>query len=297
MSIVGPLFDQAWVAYAMSWAGAVFDLTIVGWLLWHRTRFAAYVAVIGFHGMTGLLFHIGLFPWIMITATLLFFPPDWPRRLVRAFGERALEADSSPSRPTSRRWPRRLGITLVAGYFAVQLLVPLRRHLYPGRAAWTGEGFNFAWNVMLVEKTGRVEFIVQSRESDREWTVEPSDYLTPLQVKMMSTQPHLIQRFAHDLGRRFRDREQEEVASLRVAERPAKPAARRSYRRPDEAADQPPAQDLDPPPQAGLRPHFHGALRKPRPVAVTKASRHGAPDGAFGARRRARARGSAAPGT
>jgi hypothetical protein len=213
MSLMGLLFDQAWVAYAMSWAGAAFDLTIVGWLLWHRTRPVAYVAVVGFHGMTGWLFNIGMFPWIMITATLLFFPPDWPRRWIRAFsGGKTVASPAPRNRPGSPRWMRRLGVALVAGYFAIQLLVPLRQHLYPGRAAWTGEGFNFAWNVMLVEKTGRVEFVVASRASDRVWTVEPADYLTPLQVKMMSTQPHLIQRFAHYLGRRFRARENEDVA-------------------------------------------------------------------------------------
>jgi hypothetical protein len=226
MPLVGPLFDQAWTAYAMSWAGAVFDLTIVGWLLWSRTRSVAYIAVLGFHGMTALLFNIGMFPWIMMTATLLFFPPNWPRRLLLrlrrtlpesrfAFlsGHASLEPppEHTAHRGRSSVW-RRVGGALVAGYFAIQLLVPLRQHLYPGRAAWTGEGFNFAWNVMLVEKTGRVEFIVRSRPSGRVWTVDPADYLTPLQVKMMSTQPHLIQRFAHHVGRHFRERGHEAVA-------------------------------------------------------------------------------------
>lgn len=226
MPLVGPLFDQAWMAYAMSWAGAVFDLTIVGWLLWARTRPVAYVAVIGFHGITALLFNIGMFPWIMMTATLLFFPPDWPRQLVRrlqrVFPEKWFASfswlaslGSQPAHTTHRSrssgW-RRVGGALLVGYFAVQLLVPLRQHLYPGRAAWTGEGFNFAWNVMLVEKTGRVEFIVRSQPSGQTWTVDPGEYLTPLQVKMMSMQPHLIQRFAHHVGRRFRERGHEAVA-------------------------------------------------------------------------------------
>ncbi len=54
--LIGPLFDQLWVAYAMSWAGLLFDLT-VPFLLFHRqTRPAAYGAVLMFHGLTGLLF-------------------------------------------------------------------------------------------------------------------------------------------------------------------------------------------------------------------------------------------------
>ena len=75
----GQLFTQPWVAYAFSWFGAVYDLTIVFFLIWHRTRLAAYVTVIVFHAMTAVLFPIGMFPWIMIVATSIFFPPDWPR--------------------------------------------------------------------------------------------------------------------------------------------------------------------------------------------------------------------------
>ena len=73
--LIGPLFDQAWVGYAMSWAGMLFDLTIFIWLSLPRTRPFAYVAVVIFHSLTALLFNIGLFPWIMIGCTLVFF--DW----------------------------------------------------------------------------------------------------------------------------------------------------------------------------------------------------------------------------
>ena len=47
--LIGPLFDYAWVAYLMSWSGAIFDLTIPFWLLWRRTRPFAYMTVILFH--------------------------------------------------------------------------------------------------------------------------------------------------------------------------------------------------------------------------------------------------------
>ena len=36
--IVGTWLDEPFVAFACSWAGALFDLTIVGWLLWRRSR-------------------------------------------------------------------------------------------------------------------------------------------------------------------------------------------------------------------------------------------------------------------
>ena len=38
LPLIGTLLQEAWVAYAMSWGGAFFDLTIVGWLLWRPSR-------------------------------------------------------------------------------------------------------------------------------------------------------------------------------------------------------------------------------------------------------------------
>ena len=82
MPLAGPLLGEAWVAYAMSWSGALFDLTIVCWLLWRRTRLWAFLIVGAFHLLTWLLFpQIGVFPWLMLGGALVFFPPNWPRRL------------------------------------------------------------------------------------------------------------------------------------------------------------------------------------------------------------------------
>ena len=37
-TLIGPLLQEMWVASAMSWGAAFFDLTIAAWLLWHRSR-------------------------------------------------------------------------------------------------------------------------------------------------------------------------------------------------------------------------------------------------------------------
>ena len=67
----------------MSWGGFAFDLTIPLWLLWKRSRPLAYLAVVGFPAATGLLFNIGMFPWVMIALTPIFFDASWPRRFTR----------------------------------------------------------------------------------------------------------------------------------------------------------------------------------------------------------------------
>lgn len=196
--LLGPVFRLPWTPYAMSWAGAIFDLTAPFLLLWPRTRPLAYAAVLAFHGLTGALFPIGMFPWIMASAALIFFPPDWPRRLLHRLspGTRALEpvpkATPQPTPP--------LLLAAIALHLAIQLALPLRRLAYPGDTAWTEEGFRFAWQVMLVEKVGGVTFRVRDPATGRERRVDPEPGLTPQQAKQMAFQPDMILEVAHRLA-------------------------------------------------------------------------------------------------
>lgn len=193
--LLGPLFAKPETAFAMSWLGATYDLSIPFALSWRRTRPFAYTAVVVFHLLTARLFQIGLFPWLMMVASLLFLPPDWPRRLFPRI---------APFEPASYTLPTRTR-TLLALYAAWQLLVPLRHWLYPGNVLWSEQGYRWSWNVMLIEKTGSAEFRVVERSSGRERTVFPRSILTRAQDKMMATQPDLILQFAHELARRYGD--------------------------------------------------------------------------------------------
>ncbi len=197
--LAGPLLRQAWVAYAMSWAGAVFDLTIVGWLLWRRSRPFAYAALVVFHVMTWLLFPIGMFPWIMIAGSLVFFRPDWPHRAA-AFLRRcpaapaSVTSDAPVSGPT---WLSRAAIVALALFALVQIAMPLRHWAYPGNVRWNEEGYRFAWRVMLTEKTGHVRFRVTDVDTGEEWLAYPEAYLTALQAERMAYQPDMILATAH----------------------------------------------------------------------------------------------------
>ena len=197
LPLIGSLLDELWVAYALSWAGAAFDLTVVAWLLWGRSRPIAFVVLIAFHLITGQLFMIGVFPWMMIAAALIFFAPDWPRRLQWFRPARRPEPATAPERravadrgqPT-RRARALVLIALVA--VAVQIVVPLRHQLYPGSVRWNEEGYRFSWRVLLTEKVGSVEYRVTDSSDGRTWLVDPATYLSALQAERMTTQPDLI---------------------------------------------------------------------------------------------------------
>jgi vitamin K-dependent gamma-carboxylase len=197
LPVLGPLFALPAAPLVMSWAGFLYDLTIVVWLSWRRSRPLAYAAVVVFHVVTSMLFDIGLFPPLMIIATTVFFAPDWPRRLVGArpalspgWGARAW----SPARPAVA-----LGAALVVGYAAFHVVVPLRHLATEGDVLWDERGMRYAWKVMVRAKTGSITYRVTHKANGRAWQVSPHDYLTWRQAQEMSGQPDLIAQLARHI--------------------------------------------------------------------------------------------------
>ncbi len=208
-AIIGPFLGAPWVAYAMAWTGCLYDLTIVGWLLWKPSRPFAYAAVWVFHAFTHLFFDIGLFPIIMTAVTPLFFAPGWPRRFVRRGREAAQAAVASAARFAP---PPRAVVAAALLWCAFQGLWPLRSHVYGGDVLWHEAGMRFAWKVMLREKQGSVTYRVQVPGRARPYEVSPNRYLDWRQHSEMSGQPDLIVQLAHHVEADFRQRGHGDVA-------------------------------------------------------------------------------------
>jgi vitamin K-dependent gamma-carboxylase len=218
--VLGPYFGEEWMVYTFAYGGLLLDLFIVPLLLWRPTRPFAFAAGLAFHGTNAVLFRIGIFPWMMMAATTIFFDPDWPRRLG------LMKAAATGSRPRPRRAaaerpgavPRRPGLVVaaVAAWFAVQLLVPLRHFLYPGNVSWTEQGHRFAWHMKLRDKEARARFTVTDPADGSSWTVRPTECLTRLQSSKMSGQPDMILQFAQHVAE---DARREGHASVQVRAR------------------------------------------------------------------------------
>lgn len=206
LPFIGGLMTENWVHYAFSWSGALYDLSIPFLLLHKKTRPFAFVAVVVFHVLTRVLFNIGMFPYIMIGATLIFFSAS--------FHHTILELLSKVFRIAKSQFDN--GRALVTGYanfnathavlavfFVLQLLLPWRYLAYPGELFWTEEGYRFSWRVMLMEKSGYALFKVVNGKTGKWFYVENSDFLTPLQEKQMSFQPDFILQYAHYLKDHF----------------------------------------------------------------------------------------------
>lgn len=201
--VIGEVFQQTWVHYAFSWSGAIYDLAIPFLLLYRKTRILAFLAVIGFHLITGWIFPIGMFPYIMIVSTLIFFHHSLHHRILGGISRliRINKAIFDNARSFQFGQPV-LKRTLLIGlslFFIIQLLFPFRYVLYPGELFWTEEGYRFSWRVMLMEKAGYAQFKVLEPSTGKLFYVENSDFLTKFQEKQMATQPDFIAEFAQYL--------------------------------------------------------------------------------------------------
>lgn len=212
LPVLGALFTWPGAPLVMSWLGFLFDTTIVLWLSWRRTRPWAYAVVVAFHATTRLLFDIGMFPVLMTAFALVFFPPDWPRRLlakVTRGRDRRDQETTKEATTTDRRAPSRwqlVAIGLGALYVVVQIVLPLRCHFYGGNVLWEEQGMRFSWRVMVRAKGGATTFLVREKATGRTVHVSPRDYLTPFQENEMAGQPDLVLQLAHVVGRDFEAR-------------------------------------------------------------------------------------------
>ena len=200
--VLGAWFHEEWMVYFFVLGGMLLDLLIVPFLLWRRTRVPAFLAGTAFHLMNARLFNIGIFPWLMLGALLIFFPPDTPRRIALACGLPWAAAPSQAAEPVTAPLSRRqkLIVSLLALYMLAQILIPLRHFLYPGDVSWTGEGHRFSWRMKLREKHGKASFTVTDPQGGKSWAIDPDRYLTSEQRGKMSTNPQMILQFGHFLA-------------------------------------------------------------------------------------------------
>lgn len=195
LPLVGELLKLKSIAYLFSWFGAIYDLFIVVFLIYKRTRKIAYIFVIVFHLSTLILFNIGVFPYVMIAMTTIYFDKSFQINIVKKlkaiFNYKTNIVTTHSYRPIMKS----VVMTSILIFTIIQITIPLRFLFYKGDLFWKEEGYRFSWRVMLMEKAGTVFFTVVDKDTEDKIEIVNSDYLTPNQEKQMSTQPDLILQF------------------------------------------------------------------------------------------------------
>ncbi|MEM7601036.1 MAG: HTTM domain-containing protein [Verrucomicrobiota bacterium] len=214
-----PEIEPILAARAICWIGLIYDLSIGFLLLCRRTRVLGILLTLIFHLSNHFLFSIGIFPFMAMATTLIFFEPDWPTRLmnwirqprfakpnslwawlgaliVPIIGFSLGWADKKSGFLETRYSPSSKTLLFVCCFLLFQLTFPLRHYFIPGDANWTEEGQDFSWRMMLRAKdASHVIYHLEDpsliRSSDgrteMNWSLWPEDRPKTIFVPVEST--------------------------------------------------------------------------------------------------------------
>ncbi|MEO2031315.1 MAG: HTTM domain-containing protein [Planctomycetaceae bacterium] len=208
LPVIGPWMTSDFVVYLICWGGLVFDLLVVPALFWRPTRTIAYAAALGFHLTNVFLWDIGIFPWFMIGATLLFFPAgSFRQALFRRGTRRSGPSDSS----VAWTWRNRTTVAATGVFVTWQLLFPFRHFLYPGNVHWTNEAHHFSWHMMLRDKVAETRFVISNTHTGKRGLVRVEDILSQTQYVIMGEDADMIVEFAQFVAAGYRERDEGNV--------------------------------------------------------------------------------------
>lgn len=191
--LIGAFCDQEWFVCAFVWSGLLFDLLIVGLLLFRKTRLFGFGLCLIFHLLNASLFRIGIFPWLMIFATTIFFAPDWPRKVFSSFLPRTEKASAA----APKKSPARFALFGFLGLFVVlQMLIPLRHFLYNENTSWTERNHHFSWHMKLRGKTTAIRFYTRNPANGQWAKFKLEEHLKLHQLMRMTKDPWMIRDFA-----------------------------------------------------------------------------------------------------
>ena len=210
MPLLGPVWGHWLTAYIMAWAGMLLDLTAPFFLLFKKTRKWALGFILFFHLTNTVLFQIGIFPWLSICLSLLFFPPGDFRKWFLFFKNKIqtlqklsswwerVSPEGADSAPATDR-PQKVLMAILPLIVSVHLLLPLRHWCFRGNVAWTEEGHRYAWRMMLRSKSGYGHFLLKNNETGQTSKIMPGQYLNRRQRDKLLTHPDMIWQFAQHL--------------------------------------------------------------------------------------------------
>jgi hypothetical protein len=165
------------------------------------------------------MFNIHVFPWLMIAATTVFFPPNWPNRVLHWLSPGTKNIEPGLSLPeTACRISKPFMLVLMA-YCSFHILWPMRHFTYEGNTGWTEQGHYFSWRMMLRGKTVGLRYYLTDAETGVTQQADIRQFLNPEQQIKFAKDPVMILDLAHGLATESlrRTGKQTEVRALVLA--------------------------------------------------------------------------------
>lgn len=182
-----------WIRYLLCYIGIIFDFLITPLMLFRRTRTWGMAAACIFHLTNAVVFTIGIFPFLALSAMLFFYPPNVIRQLLRW---PALKPKANNASITI--W-KKLAVYAMGIYLLIQVLLPIRYLLFGTQPYWSEEGFRMSWRMMSRNKSGWVYFKVVNNDTHKSWIDEPETRLNYASLNSLPGFPDIIWQYAQHI--------------------------------------------------------------------------------------------------
>ncbi|MXU65349.1 HTTM domain-containing protein [Oceanomicrobium pacificus] len=208
----GFLFDHDWIIVLTCWLVVILHSFGAPLLYFRSTRLWIFLIYCVFHMTNAAVFPIGIFPWLTIAVTLIFFDPNWPGQLYRWWHSRYHDLPPLPDLSAAYVAPvKKPAIAIMIVWFAVQLALPVRAYFFPNDPGWTGDGHRFSWRMRIFNRHGKGHYVVRDAASGESWMVQPEDYLSNRQLHRVFTRPDMVRQFALHLEELWAEKGHDDV--------------------------------------------------------------------------------------
>ena len=193
------LFSQKWFYLFIAYAGILFDLLIVPFLLFKKTRTLALIASIIFHIFNSITLQIGIFPFFALTFALFFYEPETIRRLFLRKKPKLEDENLSQN-----LYGKRIVYFLMIPYLIIQIALPLRHHFIEGDVLWTEEGHRLSWRMMLRERNGYITIQIKDLKTGSVSIYNYRKNLTNKQAQNLATKPDFIWQYCQRIKEEYK---------------------------------------------------------------------------------------------
>lgn len=189
------LLQNPWVQAGILHFGLFFDMLIIPFLLWKRTRWLAVGSSVFFHIFNSIVFQIGVFPYLALSFLVFFFTTETLQK--RFLRKKTFYNLSEVVVPKYKK----LLVTSAGLFLLVMLLLPLRHWIIKDDVLWTEEGHKLSWRMMLRSRSGYAQFIIVDKNTKRRTNVNLTAYVADKQLNSLQTKPDFMWQFSQRLKR------------------------------------------------------------------------------------------------
>jgi vitamin K-dependent gamma-carboxylase len=193
------IFSKPWFYLFIAYAGIFFDLLIVPFLLFKKTRTIALLASLIFHLFNAIFLQIGIFPFFALSFSLFFYEPE---KIRNWFLKRKPKIEWS-SNSGNNLYGKKLVFYIFLPFLILQLLLPLRHYLIKGDVLWTEEGHRLSWRMMLRERSGYINIKIKDNNTNEVFIYNYNKDLTPYQAKNLATKPDFIWQYCQRIKKEY----------------------------------------------------------------------------------------------